>query len=78
MTNGGALTAVDSGEHTVSPQRDTIYSWCGMVSDGHMNDFPLQAMCAQCGQPIVRRRWGAPWEHRPPGEAITEPAEPDF
>ena len=71
--------AVDSTEHTVSPQAGTVYSWFSVPSDGGTpDDFPLVATCAGCLKPIVCRRRGAPWERRAAGEEITEPTDRDF
>lgn len=69
------MTLLSEG-HEIQPQPSTVYSWHSMPSDGTTpSDFPLSAMCAFCGLPIIRRRMHARWEHRPAGEEITEPAD---
>ena len=62
--------------HAITAQRGTVYSWAGLPSEGHPNDFPLTAFCDGCKLPIIRRQVGMPWEHKPEGEDITEPAPP--
>jgi hypothetical protein len=69
------VPAPSPADHSPAPQVGTVYSWAGLVSDGvTLSDFPLNAMCAICGLPVIRREWGASWEHRPPGEWTNEPA----
>jgi hypothetical protein len=60
-------------------QEGTLYSWHSMPTDGKTaSDYPVSGICAVCFKPLIKRRLGDPWWHRPPGEIVAGPAETAF
>lgn len=67
-------------EHPVTPLKGLVYSWASNLVTGEAvaSDYPLIGFCAACCAPVICRAVGAPWEHKPPGELINSPTEPEF
>jgi len=64
-----------TSEHIPVPMTGTVYSWCGLVSDGEtVSDFPLHAVCSvpECHRPIVRARITEWWIHRDPDAPLPD------
>lgn len=59
-----------------TPQPGTVYTHlCLLASSGHAQpeDYPLDAMCVTCGQPIRREReFGCDWELKEEAEEAPE------
>ena len=53
--------------HAIIPQTGTIYTHTGLPIDKLRildSDYPLEAMCADCGKPVTLDTPDSEWQHR--------------